>query len=166
MFYSDNTNYMGRWVNDKRSGYGVLRNNLEGWRFLSLWKEDKKHGRGIFIRFVFKSWFLAITEDLTGRNGWYWNCSNSDLELELFSVPLPASGGAWNCFSYCTTVPLHQTVPQYLASGPFHRTTGPFFEILRFYATSDSSKTVPTVPELVRSSMLATLVTNRTWFHF
>ena len=52
MFYSDNTNYMGRWVNDKRSGYGVLRNNLEGWRFLSLWKEDKKHGRGIFIRFV------------------------------------------------------------------------------------------------------------------
>jgi len=54
MFYSDNTNYMGRWVNDKRSGYGVLRNNLEGWRFLSLWKEDKKHGRGIFIRFVLK----------------------------------------------------------------------------------------------------------------
>ena len=54
MFYSDNTNYMGRWVNDKRSGYGVLRNNLEGWRFLSLWKEDKKHGRGIFIRPVNK----------------------------------------------------------------------------------------------------------------
>ena len=54
MFYSDNTNYMGRWVNDKRSGYGVLRNNLEGWRFLSLWKEDKKHGRGIFIRLVNK----------------------------------------------------------------------------------------------------------------
>ena len=45
---------MGRWLNDKRSGYGVLRNNLEGWRFLSLWKEDKKHGRGIFIRLVFK----------------------------------------------------------------------------------------------------------------
>ena len=22
MFYSDQTNYMGRWVNDKRSGYG------------------------------------------------------------------------------------------------------------------------------------------------
>ena len=71
MFYSDNTNYMGRWVNDKRSGYGVLRNNLEGWRFLSLWKEDKKHGRGIFIRFVFKSCFLATTEDHTGRKDWY-----------------------------------------------------------------------------------------------
>ena len=40
---------MGRWANDKRSGYGVLRNNLEGWRFLTLWKEDKKHGRGIFV---------------------------------------------------------------------------------------------------------------------
>ena len=49
MFYSDQTNYMGRWSSDKRSGYGVLRNNSEGWRYLTLWKDDKKHGRGVFV---------------------------------------------------------------------------------------------------------------------
>ena len=27
----------------------MLRNNAEGWRFLTMWKEDKKHGRGVFV---------------------------------------------------------------------------------------------------------------------
>ena len=131
---------MGRWVNDKRSGYGVLRNNLEGWRFLSLWKEDKKHGRGIFIRFVFKSCFLAIMEDHTGRN----------------------------CFSYCTTVPYRNTKPCHSIL-PLDRS---IVTPVRFSKFSEFvRKTVLTVPkpfpqfrncfsEPVRSSMLATLVTN------
>ena len=40
---------MGNWLDDKRQGYGVLRSSVEGWRFLCLWKDDKKHGRGIFV---------------------------------------------------------------------------------------------------------------------
>ena len=35
---------------DKHHGYGVLRSVQEGWRFLSLWKEGQKHGRGIFVQ--------------------------------------------------------------------------------------------------------------------
>ena len=35
---------------DKHHGYGVLRSVQEGWRFLSLWKEGQKHGRGIFLQ--------------------------------------------------------------------------------------------------------------------
>ena len=41
--------YLGDWANDRRNGYGVLRSRLQGWRFLCLWKDDKKHGRGVFV---------------------------------------------------------------------------------------------------------------------
>jgi len=43
------TIYVGNWVNDVRSGYGVLDYIIRGEKYMGMWVNDQRHGQGVVV---------------------------------------------------------------------------------------------------------------------
>lgn len=49
MIYNDGKFYEGLWENDKRNGFGILKNEKGQVVYQGTWMEDLYHGRGVEI---------------------------------------------------------------------------------------------------------------------